>query len=296
MTKRQLAAITAVAIVLLVASVLGFALAERPTDVAAETEVASAKVTPQPVLTPTPSPEPTVVPTVTPTPVEVEPAVLVTIPADLISTPTPSEPTSVPLPALTRIPAEPRDNSVVYLTFDDGPDPKYTNQLLDLLAQYNAKATFFVIGNSVDAYPATVARIAAEGHALGNHTYNHEALPLLGAEEVVATLSATNNAIARATGRSSRCVRPPYASLNQPTLDLLRQQGFAVSMWEVDSQDWRGGDSYTIASQVLRDTKLGHRILFHDGPANRAATVGAVAEVLKILSTRGVQFQALPTC
>lgn len=297
MTKRQLAVITAVAVVLLIASLLSVVFARRGETATSNVEVAAAVATAVPtVAVSTPTPEPTVAPTATPLPVEVEPAVLVTIPADLISTPTPSEPTSVPLPALTRIPAEPRDNSVVYLTFDDGPDPTYTNQLLDLLGQYNAKATFFVIGNSVDAYPGTVARIAAEGHALGNHTYNHEALPLLEAQDVVATLSATNNAIARVTGRTSRCVRPPYASLNEPTLALLREQGFAVSMWEVDSQDWRGGDSYSIASRVLSDTKLGHRILFHDGPSNRAATVGAVAEVLRILSTRGVQFHALPTC
>lgn len=252
--------------------------------------------TPSPAPMPTPIPEPTAVPTATPEPIAVEPAVMVEIPADLISTPTPTSPTSVPLPVLTRIPAEPRDGSVVYLTFDDGPDPKYTNELLDVLAQFNAKATFFVLGNSVDAFPGTVQRIAAEGHALGNHTYRHEALPLLSADEIVQTLSATNNAIARVTGTTSSCVRPPYGSLNPASLEAIRSQGYAVSMWEVDSEDWRGGDSYAIAARVLRDTDLGNRVLFHDGPSNRAATVGAVREVLTVLSNRGVTFAALPSC
>lgn len=263
---------------------------------AANANVAAATATPAPTATARPDPTPAPEPTPTVEPAAVEPAVLVEIPADLISTPTPTSPTSVPLPVLTRIPAEPRDGSVVYLTFDDGPDPNYTNQLLDVLAQFNAKATFFVIGNSVDAYPGTVQRIVAEGHALGNHTYRHEALPLLSADEIVQTLSATNNAIARATGLTSSCVRPPYASLNTATLEAIRGQGYAVSMWEVDSEDWRGGSSYEIASRVLRDTDLGSRVLFHDGPSNRAATVAAVREVLTVLSNRGVSFAPLASC
>lgn len=299
MTVRRLLAMISVAVVLLALAAASLVLADRDASTAAVEAmvVATADVvpaTPSPV--PTAVPEPTAAPTATPEPIDVEPAVLVEIPADLISTPTPTSPTSVPLPVLTRIPAEPRDGSVVYLTFDDGPDPKYTNQLLDLLAQFNAKATFFVIGNSVDAFPGTVQRIVAEGHALGNHTYRHQALPLLTSEEIVQTLSATNNAIARATGVTSSCVRPPYASLNAATLDAIRGQGYAVSMWEVDSEDWRGGDSYAIASRVLRDTDLGNRVLFHDGPSNRAATVGAVREVLTVLSNRGVSFAALPSC
>lgn len=299
MTVRRILAMISAAVVLLAIAAATFVLANREvaTTAAVQAMVATATVVPPtPTTVPTPLPEPTVAPTATAEPIEVEPAVLVEIPADLISTPTPTSPTSVPLPVLTRIPAEPRDGSVVYLTFDDGPDPTYTNQLLDVLAQFNAKATFFVIGNSVDAFPGTVQRIVAEGHALGNHTYRHRALPLLTADEIVQTLSATNNAIARATGTTSSCVRPPYASLNAASLEAIRNQGYAVSMWEVDSEDWRGGDSYAIASRVLRDTDLGNRVLFHDGPSNRAATVGAVREVLTVLSNRGVSFAALPSC
>lgn len=234
--------------------------------------------------------------TTAPLPLPVDPPAWIEIPADLIATPTPTSPTPVPLPMLTNIPASPRDGSVVYLTFDDGPDPTYTNQILDVLARYGARATFFVLGSSVDAHPATAQRIAAEGHALGNHTYYHEALPLQTTDHVLQTVAATNSAIARVNGRGSSCLRPPYGSMDQRTFDLLAQNGYSISMWEVDSRDWETNDSYAIAAGVLRDTGLGNRVLFHDGPTNRAATVTAVASVLEVLSARGVQFHPLPGC
>lgn len=223
----------------------------------------------------------------------VDPPVLVQIPADLISTPTPLPDAAPSLPMLTNIPSVPRDGSVVYLTFDDGPDPVYTNQILDVLARYNARATFFVLGSSVDAYPGVVQRIAAEGHAVGNHTYRHEALPNVTTEQVSQTLGATNSALNRAIGRGSSCLRPPYGALDQATFDYITGLGYTVHMWEVDSEDWKTNDPYTIAATVLSTTSLGHRILFHDGPTNRASTVAALESVLEVLSNRGVTFQAL---
>ncbi len=226
--------------------------------------------------------------------VEVDPPTLVEIPIDLVATPTPTSADQGSLPILADIPTLPRDGGVVYLTFDDGPSPTYTNQILDVLARYGAKATFFVLGSSVDANPGTAQRIAAEGHTLGNHTYYHEAVPRESSEHVAQTLIATNDAIVRATGRPSVCFRPPYGSLDQRTFDIVSQAGLRVSMWEVDSRDWTTTDSYAIAASVLRDIELGDRVLFHDGPSNRAATVAAVESVVSVLSARGVQFAALP--
>jgi|GEM_PF-4837157 len=224
----------------------------------------------------------------------VAPPAWIEIPDDLIATPTPIAETTASLPMLTNIASAPRDGGAVYLTFDDGPDPIYTNQILDVLARYNARATFFVLGSAVERYPDVVQRIVAEGHAIGNHTYFHEALPRETDDVVVQTLSATNNAIARATGLTPGCMRPPYGSLDERTLAVVQNQGYSVSMWDVDSDDWKLNDAYTIAAGVLRDTNLGDRVLFHDGPANRAATVAALESVLSVLSQRGVQFHALP--
>lgn len=304
MSLRRIAVVIASALLLLTVAIVASQVRNTSSVAVAvegdtEGDVADELAELQPRLeVPSPPPSPTPIPSPTPgpTPTAVAPPAFIEIPEDLIATPTPVEPEKVPLPIVANVPSAPRDGSVIYLTFDDGPNPTSTNQVLDVLARYNAKATFFVIGNSVDAYPGTVARIAAEGHALGNHTYFHEALPQQSAEDVVQSLAATNNAIARATGRTSGCVRPPYGSLDQPTLDVIRGQGFAVSMWEVDSEDWRGGDAYTIASRVLTDVRLGSRVLFHDGPTNRATTVAALESVLEVLSPRGVQFHPLPSC
>lgn len=222
------------------------------------------------------------------------PPAWIEIPEDLLTVPTPEAGESTPLPMLTNITSAPRDGAAVYLTFDDGPNPVHTHQILDVLARYNAKATFFVLGSLVDTHPDIVQRIVAEGHTIGNHTYHHEALPRISDEAVIETLAATNGALARAIGRTSSCFRPPYGSLDERTYALVQSQGFSVAMWEVDSNDWRHGDSYTIASGVLRDTNLGNRVLFHDGPSNRAPTVAALESVLSVLTQRGVQFAALP--
>lgn len=297
MTTRRVAILTLWAFAFLaLAAAIGMQTRATASDAAVATfdDVAidpldEAMLETEPSPTPVPTPEPT--PMVEPTPVE--PPAWIEIPANLVATPTPDSPTVVPLPMLTNIVSAPRDARAVYLTFDDGPDPIHTNQILDLLARYNAKATFFVLGNNVDAYPGVVQRMVAEGHAVGNHTYYHEALPRHTAEEVIQTLSATNNAIARATGRTTSCMRPPYGSLDQTTYELVQSQGYRVSMWEVDSDDWKLSDGYTIAAGILRDTNLGNRVLMHDGPSNRAPTVAALESVLQVLSNRGVQFQAL---
>ena len=309
MTVRRLLALTLVATLVLAATMVTWVLSRPSTDqvlgsgLAPAAAVAGAASTPTPAvpsstealppetLTPEPIAEPTA--TEPAAIIAAEPPDLVEIPADLISTPTPESPTAVPLPFLTNIPAVPRDGSVVYLTFDDGPDPIYTNQVLDVLARYDAKATFFVLGNSVDAYPGVVQRMVNEGHTLGNHTYYHEALPLEEPDYITQTLGATNAAIARAVGLTSSCVRPPYGAMDQATFELVRSQGFTVQMWEVDSEDWKLNDSYAIASNVLSATNLGDRVLFHDGPSNRAATVAALESVLQVLSNRGVKFQPL---
>lgn len=222
------------------------------------------------------------------------PPAWIEIPQDLLTEPTPEVGESTPLPMLANITSAPRDGAAVYLTFDDGPNPVHTHQILDLLARYNAKATFFVLGSLVDTHPDIVQRIVAEGHTVGNHTYRHEALPRLTDEAAIETLASTNAALVRAIGRTSNCFRPPYGSLDERTYALVQRQGYNVSMWEVDSDDWRHNDSYTIAAGVLRDANLGNRVLFHDGPSNRAPTVAALESVLSVLSQRGVQFAALP--
>ncbi|MEM7096477.1 MAG: polysaccharide deacetylase family protein [Actinomycetota bacterium] len=298
MTVRRLLVATVLALVFLgVAATLYLRSDRTDSAVAIDSSAAGDGSENDTSLAPDPSPIATPEPTTSAATIssieEIAPPALVEIPADLVSTPTPDSPTVVPLPFLTNIPAVPRDGSVVYLTFDDGPDPVYTNQVLDVLARYDAKATFFVLGSSVDAHPGIVQRMIAEGHTVGNHTYYHEALPLQEDDYILQTLGATNAAIARAVGFTTTCLRPPYGALDQTTFDFVRANGFNVHMWDVDSEDWQLNDGYAIASNVLSNVELGDRVLFHDGPNNRTATVAALESVLDVLSNRGVRFQAL---
>lgn len=297
MTIYRLLQVTVLAACLLAASFAAFVLLNRPTTASAASNPTTVSASPESASSApvTPAATPDALPTAAPVDViDAAPPALVAIPDDLIAEPTPAPGTNAgPLPVFRGIPEAPRNGDVVYLTFDDGPDPTYTNQVLDVLAHYDARATFFVLGSLVDAHPGVAQRMVDEGHALGNHTYFHEALPRESPDAIRETLSSTNAAIERATGTTTSCMRPPYGSLDQASFDIVSAQGFNVHLWDVDSEDWRTNDTYTIASQVLATTDLGDRVLFHDGPTNRAATVAALESVLDVLSARGVQFQAL---
>lgn len=182
-----------------------------------------------------------------------------------------------------RIPGAPR----VALTFDDGPAAN-TNRLLDTLAQYNAKATFFTIGSSVDASPSTVARTLNEGHAVGNHTYNHPDLTTLGADEVRNELSQGNQAIANATGgHTPTMLRPPYGATNHTVNNIAAEFGMANIIWSVDTRDWQDRDSALVCNRAVTNAYDGAVILLHD---LHATSVDAMPCILDSLSSQGYEF------
>lgn len=177
----------------------------------------------------------------------------------------------------------------VALTFDDGPAAN-TNRLLDILAQYNAKATFFTVGSSVDVNPGTVARTLNEGHALGNHTYNHPDLTTLGADGVRNELKQGNQAIANATGgHTPTMLRPPYGATNQTVNNVAAEFGMANIMWSVDTRDWQDRDASLVCNRAVTNAYDGAVILMHD---LHGTTVDAMPCILDSLSSQGYQFVA----
>ena len=144
-----------------------------------------------------------------------------------------------------------RDQPRIALTFDDGPDPAHTPALLDALAELGVKATFFVVGEEVDANPELVRRMVAEGHELGNHTYSHRYLPLATTRRVARELAATDAAIVRATGITPTLMRPPYGGRTPFTLRACNQMGKSAVLWDVNSFDWRGGSAEEVAQLVM---------------------------------------------
>jgi peptidoglycan-N-acetylglucosamine deacetylase len=202
-------------------------------------------------------------------------------------------PAAPPAPASSPAPAATGSAGVVYLTFDDGPAPAWTPRVLELLARYRARATFFVLGRSAAAYPELVRQEFAAGHGVGNHTWSHRRLTGLRGAQLAAEVSGTSAAIQRITGAPVRCLRPPFAAVDAASADRVRALGLRLVLWDVDPDDWLRPGARTIAGRVLGRVHPGDVVLMHDGGGDRSQTVAALEQVLATLSARGFRFDAL---
>ncbi len=177
----------------------------------------------------------------------------------------------------------------LYLTFDDGPHPKVTPQVLDLLRQYKAKATFFCVGENAARFPQLVARILAEGHTIGNHTHNH----LNGWKTPTRTY--VGNALAAAGNLATGWFRPPYGRIRAAQAHYLQKHGFRVVMWDVLSCDFDPQyGARDCARFVIRHARPGSIVVFHDSPKAAARCMPALEMVLRYYSRRGWPLPAFP--
>lgn len=195
----------------------------------------------------------------------------------------------------------------VALTFDDGPDPRYTPQILDVLKANHVRATFFTIGEQVERYPEIVRRIFAEGHEIGSHTFTHPNLAAVTRERQTLELNATQRALEAALGRSTILFRPPYNADIEPQsaeevapLITAAELGYVVVGQLIDPQDWKLTGTSTdgtvlsrtaadITREVLAgvDEEQGNVVLFHDGGGDRSRTVEALSAILPALAQKG---------
>jgi peptidoglycan-N-acetylglucosamine deacetylase len=176
----------------------------------------------------------------------------------------------------------------VALTFDDGPSPVFTPRILDILARFEVRATFFCVGMNCVAYPKLLERIHAEGHAIGNHTWSHAFLPDLDLDELELQLGYTSDAIAAAIGVSSNLIRPPYGSRTPEIVRWIASRGLRMVLWHTDSEDWSAPGANAIVSRVLDQAREGSVILMHDGCGDRSQTVAALPAVITTLLSRGL--------
>jgi cellulose synthase/poly-beta-1,6-N-acetylglucosamine synthase-like glycosyltransferase/peptidoglycan/xylan/chitin deacetylase (PgdA/CDA1 family)/spore germination protein YaaH len=190
----------------------------------------------------------------------------------------------------------------VALTFDDGPDPKWTPKILDILKAQNVKAAFFLVGANAEEYPYLVRRIVDEGHEIGNHTYYHPNLALCWPEHVRIELNATQLLLETITGRSTTLFRPPYAADTSPSkitelapLQLAQDLGYLVVLENIDPQDWARPGADIILQRVKQQRRDGSIILLHDAGGDRAQTVEALPRILDYLKTRGDTVVSLST-
>lgn len=202
----------------------------------------------------------------------------------------PPTPTATATPTATPVPAGP----ALYLTFDDGPDSVWTPIIRGILARYGAKATFFVIGQQVDAMPWLTAANAAESHAIGIHTYRHSLLTLLPRSAVWDELASAQGAIVDSTGKSTNCFRPPYGAINATVAEVAASQGLTTWLWTVDPGDWRRPGVQAIVDNVRATAGPGSIVLLHDGGGDRSQTAAALEQILADFSRRGYRFLPLP--
>ncbi len=175
----------------------------------------------------------------------------------------------------------------VALTFDDGPNPTWTPQILDILDRYGVKATFFVTGQNVAAHPDLARAIVNRGHSIANHTWNHPKLTSLSHQGVVDQLSGTSNVIRSATGYVVSCARMPYMAGNAAVYNTTASLGMRPAYWSVDTDDWRRPGVATIISRAL-SVKPDGVVLMHDSGGNRSQTVAALPAIIEGLHARGL--------
>jgi peptidoglycan-N-acetylglucosamine deacetylase len=181
---------------------------------------------------------------------------------------------------------------VIYLTFDDGPDPQWTPQVMQVLGRYDAKATFFMLGQNAAAHPGLVDEVRRSGHAVANHSWNHPQLPRLAPADVRSQLDRTSTAI----GGKDRCMRPPYGATNDSVESVVRDSGKRTVLWDVDTNDWKRPGASVIENRVVQGAKPGANVLMHDGGGERSQTVAALDGMLRRLTAQGYTFKALPYC
>jgi peptidoglycan-N-acetylglucosamine deacetylase len=185
-----------------------------------------------------------------------------------------------------------KDPNEIALTFDDGPNADTTRALLDLLDQYQVKATFFLIGERVKLQPELTRDIASRGHMLGNHTMTHPRLLAIGPAATRRQIAECSAVIEDVTGIQVKIFRPPFGGRWPYTLSAARDACLTPIMWNALGMDWRVPEGAEIAARVMRDVEhnrreqRGSNILLHDGGhkllgANRSPTIDAVGRILK---------------
>lgn len=180
--------------------------------------------------------------------------------------------------------AEKTITAKVALTFDDGPHPVYTPQLLDGLNERDVHATFFVVGENIPGNEEILKRMDAEGHLIGNHTYNHVKLSDLDSARACAEVEKTNILIQEATGKEPEFIRPPFGEWKK-----AMECSFEMIpvLWDVDPLDWTTKNTALVVERVLKDTKPGDIILLHD---YYQSSVDAALEIVDALTERGYKF------
>ncbi|MFN6530249.1 polysaccharide deacetylase family protein [Nostoc sp. ChiSLP03a] len=187
------------------------------------------------------------------------------------------------------------NEKVIALTFDDGPSPKNTAQILEILKKNDIKATFFMIGEMVKYFPQVAKQVAADGHIIGNHTWHHW-YRHMDLATAASEIDRTAEIIYKTTGEKTTLFRPPGGFLNNGLAEYARNEKYAVMMWSEQSGDAerRSPQVPGLVKNVLKYAKPGAIVLLHDGGGNRSKSVKALPEMIAGLKAQGYRFVTIP--
>ena len=189
----------------------------------------------------------------------------------------------IPEPTEPTEPTEPELPYIIALTFDDGPS-RYTIDIMDIMYEHNAQATFFVLGNRIAGREDILRRAVGEGHEVAGHSWNHRNFGILNAHNVALQIQDTSYAIRQATGRSPSIYRPPYGIVNNNVRNVSHQLGYKIVNWSIDPEDWRNRDADYIFNHIMDRAVHGGIVLLHD---IRPYTRDAVEMLVPALIERG---------
>lgn len=178
----------------------------------------------------------------------------------------------------------------IALTFDDGPHPKQTNKILDLLEEYDIRATFFVIGQNAVYYPEPLKRAATLGHEIGNHTFRHEGISGLSEPMLEKELRDTEKIIFDLTGRHASLFRPPEGACTDKILTAAKSKDYPIILWTIDTRDWDLASTNKIVEIVEKNIQNGSILLFHDYTLPKAHTLDALEILIPKLLDEGYDF------
>jgi len=188
----------------------------------------------------------------------------------------------------------PDNEKLVALSFDDGPDVHYTTEILDILKQNNIKATFFIVGKQAKAHPEMVKRISAEGHVIGNHTWDHPDIKKIDMNKLIDEVQQTDDLINTIVGYKPQLFRPPYGFANENAINELGKLGYKIIDWSVDTKDWAGTPPDKMMDYVQKELRPGAIVLEHCSGGKLDNTVAALPRIISYLKDNGYRFVTVP--
>lgn len=183
------------------------------------------------------------------------------------------------------------------LTFDDGPDKVQTPKVLEILKKYNAKATFFVVGEEIEYQKSILKKVFNAGHDIGNHFYAHENINKLTESQIKESIKKTNDLIYEVTNKKPKYVRPPYGIVNDKLKKVCGELGMDIIIWtdDKDSLDWKKTVDSVIINNLTKKVSNGDIFLFHDGNKTFTNTLSAIDVIIPTLQKKGYKFVSIST-